>query len=658
MMIETIRNPYQPDRPTAQPDTFFGREDIFAFIRQRLVSGRQATAVALIGSQSIGKTSALYQMQHHIEARYITAYLNLAELSLNQPDDLFRAMAEVSWQALDAVGVSTYRLPPLPESVDVTTWFFENYLELLLSALRRSRRLLYLFDDAHGLLDAIDRGALPAELGITLGQMIAQDERLDIIFAIDAQYEARLGSFEPLSDPLLHKRLGFLDDQAAEALTRQPATPFYQLQPEAVETIVSMAGGHPYLLQVLNRQIWDRSATRRHKGLVTLDDVRAVLEAAIREAEPILHLAWDDSTPDEQIVLSALTDLTTTGRGDPIGTEDISLWLARANNEALDETALAAALRRLEYREIVRSPVAGMYNFAAGLQYQWLLHKSDVEFTPALAVVPRRKVRRWLLIPSAIVLVAAAVLALLLGQLAAARPADKTDIPVTDTLVSNLLATRQAISATQTFQALPTATITPSRTLTATATYTATDTPTATATVTSSYTATPTATAWATSTALITVTPTAEPSLIPTVTITATLTVASSTTPTASVTDTLTPSVTNTSTPSRTATLTFTPTVTDTSTPTDTVTPTVTPSATATVTFTFTPTVTNTTTPTDTYTPTATDTFTPTATPTLTATITPTATATATVTFTATPVVTAPIFPTGQLPAVATSQKR
>jgi hypothetical protein len=115
----------------------------------------------------------------------------------------------------------------------------------------RSRRLLFLFDETSRPLDAMDRGTCEG-FDTTLGQLIARDERMDIIFAVDAEEEHRLETFGPLSDPLLHKRLGLLDDAAAEALIRHPSAPFYEVQPDAVDGILAMAGGHPYLLHVVN----------------------------------------------------------------------------------------------------------------------------------------------------------------------------------------------------------------------------------------------------------------------------------------------------------------------------------------------------------------------------------------------------------------------
>jgi hypothetical protein len=559
-MSEATRNPYDPQRPTTDPALFFGRDEVFAFIRQRLVGGRRTQAIAIIAQRGMGKTSVLLQIAHQIEARFLTAYIDLSDVRFSEVGGLFAAMADAARVALDSAGLSTYRLPPLPQEpgVDLWKWFSETYLDVTLSALRRNRRLLFLFDETSYLLDAIDRRDVPEDFGETLSQLIARDERMDIIFAVDSEDEHRLENFIPLNDPLLHKRIGMLDESAAEALIRRPSAPFYEVQPDAVEGIQAMAGGHPYLLHVMNGLIWERAIERHHKGPVTLHDVNAVIRQATDEADPVLRHTWARSTPNERRALSAVTALTTANRGMPVRTEDARLWLLRESDDPLDETALAAALRRLEYREVLRTTAPNTYTFTTALQYQWLVLNGDAQPTSAVAAPPRPPVRR-LAVPVTLLLALAVLLALVLGRLAASTGGPDPGAP-TVTLDLNIVATRRAAAATQTFQAIPTSTNTPTHTLT----------PTRTLTFTSTATFTPTATG----TATFTGTPTA--------------------TLTGTITPSLTPTRTLTFTPSLTPSLTFTPsrTYTPTQTPTRTLTPTPAPTHTATPTITLTPSIT------------------------------------------------------------------
>lgn len=576
---------------------FFGREDVYSFLRERLVSSGSNYAVALIGPPGIGKTSTLLQIGYHIEPRYILAYVSMAQVDFREPGALFVAMADAARSAMEDAGISTLRLPPLPEEATASAetmweWFSTTYLEIVLSALRNLRRLLFLFDDTTVLLDAIDRGEVSAEIGQTLARIIVEDRRMDIVFAVDAVAEDRLTAFPPLAEPMLHRRLLALDEEASAALSRQPVADLYQLDDESVQAIYAVTGGHPFLLHLVNGLICVRSAARGHRLIVDVEDVRAVLPAAVQGADEILSPAWDDSTDNERLVLTAMTDLTAQSPADAITPEQIRAWLLREKSVGLDETAVSAALRRLEYRDVLRTGADGIggYSFSTSLQYQWLRTRLAVEeAVPESAAPARRRRSRWLLLPLLIIAVLAGGFAFWIGQSVLAQSQNgmstQTAPAQTVTLAINVEQTGQAINATGTSIALPTDTASPTLTSTFTSTATfsgATSTSVLGATVT--YTPSTTATLPPTSAILLTAT-LPENTIIPAAT-----------------------GVISTAIPTATFTMTASATASSTATATATFTPTATPSATAT--FTATATATRSPTRTATYTPSATRTFT------------------------------------------------
>ncbi|MCC7207688.1 MAG: ATP-binding protein [Anaerolineae bacterium] len=584
------QNPYNPDRATRDPALFVDREDVFAFIRQAIAAGPQA--VAILGSRGMGKTAALLQAQAHVEARYLLVYIGLARADLSGGiDSLLRTMIEAARETIES-DEQGFRLPDIPDSPepDLWTWFTENILDRVFAVVRRFHRLIFVLDDAERLLDAIEAGALPADLGSMLTAVAEIDERIGLVFAADSAAETRLESFAPFNSPLQVFRLGPLADADAEALTRAGSEPFYTLENDALNGILMMAGGHPYLLQLLNMLVWERSSVRRHSEPVTLDDVSAVLQTAIHSADSILRAAWDDATPTEHLALMAITALSRANRGLPVHADEIREWLINEADDPPDATAIASAVRRLEYRGVLRSPRAGLYEFAAGLYFQWLLARVPSEtLTPPGERPPARR----LLLPTLLLLGLAVAAALVLGRLAAGNGPAAVEGGPTLTLPVDVLATQNALAATQTFMALPTATATPTATPTPSDTPTHTATPTPTATATATATATSTATPSSTPTASDTPTATPTPSDTPTPTSTLTPSHTSTGTITPSHTPTMTPTPSDTATATATASFTATATATPTFTPSATRTPSWTPSRTATPTRTLTPTETS-----------------------------------------------------------------
>ncbi|MCE7949148.1 MAG: hypothetical protein DYG88_17150 [Chloroflexi bacterium CFX4] len=583
-------NPYTPDQPVRTPQQFFGRAESFAFVRQTLLSGRHDQTPILIGAPRMGKTSTLWQLPLHVEARYVLAYLDLAAPQATQSlTDVIRALIEAARTALRLSEPSLY-LPDLPDEQSAAalwTWFAETHLTPVFDVMRRFQRLIFCFDNAQHLLEAVQQGSLPADFIESLGVLMTDDPRIGMIFAFDAAAEPHLANYPLFSEPLMQHRLQPLSDAEASALISQPSAPFYSLPAEVTEVLLAQSGGHPSLLQWLCALLWERSAARKHAAPISLEDVAAILSQALLNTAPIFEAIWEDATPNEQAALAALAALTTTRRGLPVSLSEIRAWLIRESDTAPHETTLAATLRRLEYRGALRAAQATTYTFSSGLLYQWLQPQAELP-SPAPDSTERTPLRRAVLPVLLAVFATLGALALISALSASNTPTNTPNgtFQPTETLALNLEGTQRAVALTQTFAALPTATPTPTYTFTAsltatptnTATHTLTPTPTQTATATATETATPTATHTPTGTQTPSATPT--PTLSPTASTTATPTPSLSATPTLSATPSLTPTTTASLTATLTPSATFTASPTATPTPSATATPTLTASPT------------------------------------------------------------------------------
>ncbi|MBN1200526.1 MAG: ATP-binding protein [Anaerolineae bacterium] len=525
--MTVISNPYNPLQPVADPEYFFGREDAFTFFWQHLVGAPHDRALVLIGRRGLGKSSILAQLRHRVDDRYRVCVVSLSENDLSSEAALVAALVDDIRGALEQADASTYRLPDWPnaapaaddtgdqdaetagEPPDLRAWFRDVYLDVVFAALR-GRHLLLALDDAHLLLNAVDRGTLPGDLLSYLAGVLAVHESLDMVVTLDAAFEDRALSTGLFGDPALHFRLADLLPGEAEQVVREPVRGVYEYAGGVVERILALAGGYPFLLHSVCRLLFRRSEERHHTGVVTTHDLTAAHPAVLEQANDIFAPLWDAATPNERLALAALVHLG----GEPgqgMTFDAIYDWLAEAR-DALNKTKLASALRSLDYNGLIHTDAGGLYSLPSGLVVEWLA--AHVEQPPA----PPRTLNIGRFLP----VIGLVVVVLLVGILGAAvfsgvfdtdedndRPAS-IDKP-TATLSLNVEATRRADAATQTERARPTMTRTPTDTPTATRTPTATFTPTATGTPTSTYTPTVTLTPSETSTPRPTRSPTNTP---------------------------------------------------------------------------------------------------------------------------------------------------
>jgi hypothetical protein len=637
----TAPNPFIPGHPVLDSRLFFGREQVFAFIRQQFIREKKEAGIVLIGPPGVGKTSILMQMPQQLDSRTLISYMDVGAIVPTGALGLLLSIISATRNAFEAAQISTYRLPEVPEDLDLAglqAWFVATYLDVTLSALRSGRRLVFLWDDLSSLFEDADRSVADesggesgesrlsvVQFSALLYDLLRRDDRIDMIFAVDLADETHLATLPIGADTSRHRRIGYLEPEACEALCRVPPAALYTWSEDALQAALALGGGTPLLLQWLNFFIFEQSAARDHASPIQLDDVRVALPRALRAADDLFQSRWGALGPGGQRVLMALAALTEQSGRRLIRAEELYAWLAQDAAPITDETAIAATLRRLEYSELVRSHASRRYSLASGLFQQWLVIRAgqppippDLPATSADAPEPTGRARPILFVLIAVLVIGAGVLIALLstgrfassGEAAVEPPGSPTV-----TLALDIAATRRAHDATATVLARPTQTFTrtasPTVTRTPTSTATATATMTASATLTATATLTPTSSPSLTGTETQTLTDTAQPSATPPPTGTPSATPGATKSPAfaAGITATLSATPTNTRTPTRTLTpapsmtLTATPSASPAPAPTSTPTPTLTSTPSSTPTNTNTATSTATLTPSLTFTP-------------------------------------------------------
>jgi hypothetical protein len=547
-------NPFDPTRPVSDPAAFFGRQDAFGMLRRYVAGGQSPHVALIIAGKGMGKTSLLWQTPNHLESRYLCLYVDAAVINKGGLPTLYATLAETVLAALEDISDGAYRpdrpdLANLPPADIFWGWLADSYIGPFFALARRFRRVVILLDN----VDALVEAQMFATFGEPLSQALQQDERLAAVFALTPEVAVDLEETPLIGDPLLWGRLPFLADEEVAAVSRAGHTS--PVEEEAIASVVALSGGHPALVQIVNAAVWAYTSKEPNQP-ITMETVRRCVPAAMDGAKPILGPLWEKSSQAEKATLAALAELVNGNDGRSVTAQDIQAWLIRNSDAPPNETSLAAALRRLEYRQAIRTVEGGAYTSTSKL-LDGLIAGFAAFVTSGVEAPPKPTRGKLPIAPLSVLvifLLGAFLLANRLGVGAANRGQSTPDGDPTLTLALDVVGTRNAISASETFAALPTATDT--LTFTATASHTATHTHTATFTFTPSNTATASPTFTPSQTATTSNTPTAS------FTFTATSTFTASHTPT----NTPSPTATHTATVTFTATATFTATGTQTAT--------------------------------------------------------------------------------------------
>ncbi|MEM7342710.1 MAG: hypothetical protein AAF485_00575, partial [Chloroflexota bacterium] len=219
-----VVNPYIAGSPVKDPAMFFGRDDVYAWLRQHLRGEYQDNAIVLYGERRTGKTSVLYHMKNKLDpARYVPVLLDLQGMRLEGMDGFLWETARKVVLALRGVeGIPLLDRPQRRDFEQNPLDYFEDAFLLPIIAALGERRLLFMFDETNRLEEKVNSGELPPDTFDYLRALIQHVSRLNFIFSIGSRIEeARAGS-NALFNLAVYRKISFLERDYAEDLIVRP----------------------------------------------------------------------------------------------------------------------------------------------------------------------------------------------------------------------------------------------------------------------------------------------------------------------------------------------------------------------------------------------------------------------------------------------------
>jgi hypothetical protein len=372
--VDNAINPYIAGSPVRDPAMYFGRERVFETVRGCLVESHPSQIVVLHGQRRMGKTSTLYQLDHHLPEHYVPVLIDLQGMSLDGLDNLLWEMAQVIRRKLRReVNIVLAR-------EDRETWFAapEQGIKRFFGAIGQQvgdRHIVLMFDETMLLADKIDAGALEDRVYACLADLLAEHTFLDFCFSIGSKVTLMEDELTSLSRPAVYCELTFLEPQAARALICEPVRGVLDYDPGAVEHILTLTSGQPYYTQLVCHELFRYMQSQRRHG-VTQADVDAVRPGIVDMATAQLHYLWDKTPRLGQHVLLALAEIEEQGAR-AFTVQQIGHLLLQHGIVASD-TEIEATLTSLDKRYIVNRQ--GHYAFHIDLFRHWILQHQRLEW--------------------------------------------------------------------------------------------------------------------------------------------------------------------------------------------------------------------------------------------------------------------------------------
>ncbi|MCB0062099.1 MAG: hypothetical protein KDE19_08295, partial [Caldilineaceae bacterium] len=257
--IGEIINPYVVGVPlTRKQEIFVGRTDVSRQIEQLL---RDIThpPLLLYGQRRMGKTSLLYNLRWMLPHTILPLFVDLqgpVAWSADHAGFLYN-IAKAMTVSAGEQGVTFPGLARITLEYDPFSTF-DDWLDLIQGqlAVHGRRTILLMFDEFEALAEGFLVGHLreQAILG-TLRHLIQHRPNLKILLAGSHQ----LQEFPSWSSYLINAQtvhLSYLHTTEARQLIEAPVADFpLTYEPSAVESIIELTHGHPYLIQLLCSEV-------------------------------------------------------------------------------------------------------------------------------------------------------------------------------------------------------------------------------------------------------------------------------------------------------------------------------------------------------------------------------------------------------------------
>ncbi|MFH2063890.1 MAG: N-6 DNA methylase [Pseudomonadota bacterium] len=388
-------DPVRPERS----DVFFGREELLNQIRRQII--QSGNVVLLEGNRRSGKTSILCHLEG---AKAIPGWLGVycslqgAEGSKDgvgvPTAEVFREMGKSIAKSIHTMGGDT----PLPDGsilpagkkmgfhqacrkgIGEESPFsdFRDYIEVALEKLAaHDMGLLLMMDEFDKLQEGIDSGVTSKQVPENIRFLVQTYPRFSAILTGSRRLK-RLREEYWSALYGLGTRFGVtaLPEEPARRLVVEPVKGRLTYTTEAVNRVIQLTAGQPYLLQCLCNRVFDMAAQLKKRS-ITIDMVNQAGDALVEDNEHFASL-WDYALSDRRRLILAICHKNEPA-SDPLRLGVIQETLAGYGIEADDETIISDLefLRELELIELKGDPTGGQYLLSIPLMGTWIERQHD-----------------------------------------------------------------------------------------------------------------------------------------------------------------------------------------------------------------------------------------------------------------------------------------
>lgn len=364
--FKKIKNPYIVSQPLkGNAPLFFGREDAHEFIDNNILAPGGHHTIVCHGLRRTGKTSLLYRIgtQGLTDKRLVP--INIDMQGIDDEKDFYYTLSNAIIEEFSIKSASPV------ENFNR----FKGFLKYIKPELVE-RIIVLMVDEFEELQMRVEEKKISKSVFSNIRHLMQHEEKLIFLFCGTHQLEEMSADYWSIFfNTAIYFRISHLKREDAIRLIKEPVKDQLTYDDLAVEQILKMTNGQPYLTQLICRILVNDLNENKKRNDALIDDVDDVVEHIINEGkEHFSQHIWDESSQLERLLLSAAAEELTQKQLDHVGPDAIfdkikpllPDFSRKQAMEALDKLVSKEILveRNLRYRfpvNLLRKWIAARY---------------------------------------------------------------------------------------------------------------------------------------------------------------------------------------------------------------------------------------------------------------------------------------------------------
>ena len=373
--FQQIDNPYFTGNPVRGSKVFFGREDDFDYLEQRLISESEGIVLLFVGGRRSGKTSIMFQiLDGRLGPDFLPVFIDMQQMAgVNNDSEFLLRLAQVTLER-----AQDDRL--VPDYYDFSSGNPILTLDRLLEDIGQvfsNRRLVFLVDEAEILRDKVAAGEIS---GAVLTYLASALESRGVSFLFTGSSGLAVGEeseWRRLIGKSDYREITFLSRGDTDRLVQEPVEGDVSYDHGVVDEIFKLTYGHPFYTQVICTGVVDH-LNGTHRNNVSREDLDEVVDTIVNNPPPQLVYDWDQFSDQEKQSLSLLSEVT--GEAHRPVQPTALLDAIKQNKYPVDLRAdtLNVVLDSLDERKVLERADDGGVHFLVDLVRLWIRRNRSI----------------------------------------------------------------------------------------------------------------------------------------------------------------------------------------------------------------------------------------------------------------------------------------